>query len=143
LADLIAAPNLFWSLGPALAVGLFDGGARQAAVEQANAGTQQALAVYRQTVLQALQEVEDNLSLTQHLGEERTELVAALDAARAALAVVSNQYQGGTVSYLNVLSAQSTALSAERSLLDVDYRRLLASAQLLKNIAGRWEAVAP
>jgi NodT family efflux transporter outer membrane factor (OMF) lipoprotein len=141
LADLVSAPNLFWSLGPSLAVGLLDGGARQATVDLANAGTQQAIAAYRQTVLQALQEVEDNLSLTKRLAEERTELVAALAAARSALKVVSNQYQAGTVSYLNVLTAQTTALSAERSLLDVDYRQLLASAQLLKNIAGRWDAI--
>jgi NodT family efflux transporter outer membrane factor (OMF) lipoprotein len=141
LTDLVSAPNLFWSLGPSLAVGLLDGGARQAAVDLANAGTQQAIATYRQTVLQALQEVEDNLSLTQGLAEERTELAAALLAARSALNVVSNQYQAGTVSYLNVLTAQTTALSAERSLLDVNYRQLVASAQLLKNIAGRWEPV--
>ncbi len=139
LADLVSAPNLFWSLGPSLAVGLLDGGARQAAVDLANAGTQQAMATYRQTVLQALQEVEDNLSLTQRLDEERAELAAALVAARSALNVVSNQYQAGTVSYLNVLTAQTTALSAERSLLDVDYRQRVASAQLLKNIAGRWK----
>jgi NodT family efflux transporter outer membrane factor (OMF) lipoprotein len=140
LADLVSAPNLFWSLGPSLVLGLFDGGARQAVDELAQAQTQQAIAAYRQTVLQ---EVEDNLMQAQRLTEERRELVAAVDAARSALTVISNQYQSGTVSYLNVLSAQTTALSAERSVLDVDYRSLVASAQLLKNIAGRWEPVAP
>ena len=142
MANLVSAPNLFWSVGPALAVSLFDGGARSAAQAQAAAASAQALASYRQTVLQALQEVEDNLMLSNHLAEERVELAAALDAARSALTVVNNQYRAGTVSYLNVLTAQNTALSAERSLLDVQYRGLVAGAQLLKNIGGRWEAAA-
>lgn len=139
LANLVSAPNLFWSVGPALAATLFDGGARRAAQEQAAAGSAQAVATYRQTVLQALQEVEDNLVLSRRLNEERVELSAALESARSALAVVTNQYQAGTVSYLNVLTAQNSVLSAERSLLDVQYRGLVAAAQLLKNIAGKWE----
>jgi NodT family efflux transporter outer membrane factor (OMF) lipoprotein len=141
LANLVSAPNLFWSVGPALALSLFDGGARRAAQDQAAAGSAQAVASYRQTVLQALQEVEDNLVLSRRLAEERVELAAALDAARSALAVVNNQYRAGTVSYLNVLTAQNSVLSAERSLLDVQYRGLVASAQLLKNIAGKWAPV--
>jgi NodT family efflux transporter outer membrane factor (OMF) lipoprotein len=141
LANLVSAPNLFWSVGPALAATLFDGGARRAAQDQATAASAQTVAAYRQTVLQALQEVEDNLVLSQRLADERVELSASLAAARSALAVVSNQYQAGTVSYLNVLTAQNSVLSAERSLLDVQYRGLVAGAQLLKNVAGRWETV--
>ena len=138
MADLINAPNLFWSLGPALALSVFDGGARRANEESAQATTAQAVAVYRQTVLTALQEVEDNLVLAASLQEEDGVQVEALAAARKALEVVTNQYQAGTVSYLNVVTAQAAALSVERSLLDVRNRRLLASAQLLKNLAGRW-----
>ena len=136
LANLVSAPNLFWSAGPALAATLFDGGARRAAQAQAAAASDQAVAQYRQTVLQALQEVEDNLVLSQRLAEEGVELAAALEAAQSALQVVNNQYRAGTVSYLNVLGAQNTALQAERSLLDVRYRALVAQAQLLKNIGG-------
>ncbi|WP_296445637.1 efflux transporter outer membrane subunit [Rhodoferax sp. UBA5149] len=141
LADLISAPNLFWSLGPALALSLFDGGARQAAEDSATAATAQAVAVYRQTVLTALQEVEDNLVIASSLDESNAVQVEALSAAQKALEVVSNQYKAGTVSYLNVVTAQAAALSVERSLLDVRNRRLLALAQLLKNIGGRWNTI--
>lgn len=141
LRDLVDAPNLFWSLGPALAVSLFDGGARRAAVESARANTDLAAATYRQTVLTALQEVEDNLVVAANLEREEAVQADALAAARRARDVTDNQYRAGTVSYLNVVTAQATALAAERTLLDVRNRRLAAVGQLLKNIAGRWEPV--
>jgi outer membrane protein TolC len=122
---------------------VFDGGARRAAEASAQAGTAQAAAVYRQTVLVALQEVEDNLVIATRLEEETAIQVEALAAARKALEVITNQYKAGTVSYLNVVIAQGTALTVERSLLDVQNRRLLAVAQLLKNIAGRWDTAEP
>jgi NodT family efflux transporter outer membrane factor (OMF) lipoprotein len=143
IGDLVSAPNLFWSLGPSLALTVFDGGARRAAEASAQAGTAQAAAVYRQTVLVALQEVEDNLVIAARLEEETAIQVEALAAARKALEVITNQYKAGTVSYLNVVIAQGTALTVERSLLDVQNRRLLAVAQLLKNIAGRWDTAEP
>jgi NodT family efflux transporter outer membrane factor (OMF) lipoprotein len=138
LADLVNAPKLFWSLGPALALSVFDGGAREAALDSANAGVDQAIASYRQTVLVAFQEVEDNLVMAVRLEEERSVLAESLVAAQKALEVVTNQYKAGTVSYLNVLSGQSQALSVERSLLDARHRKLLATAQLLKNVGGSW-----
>lgn len=141
LANLISAPNLFWSLGPALALSVLDGGARQANEDAAKAGTDQAVATYRQTVLTALQEVEDNLVLAASLQEEDALQAESLAAAQKALEVVTHQYQAGTVSYLNVVTSQATALSVERSLLDVRNRRLLAVTQLLKNLAGRWSTV--
>ncbi|HSV51854.1 MAG TPA: efflux transporter outer membrane subunit [Burkholderiaceae bacterium] len=143
LANLISSPNLFWSLGPALALAVFDGGARQAAVDSARAGTDQAIANYRQTVLTALQEVEDNLIEASSLQEQVVVQAEALTAAQKVLEVVSNQYRAGTVSYLNVVTAQATALSAERNLLDLRSRRLAAVNQLLKNIAGRWDTAPP
>lgn len=141
LGELVNAPNLVWSLGPALALALFDGGARQAAEETAKANADQAAAAYRQLVLTALQEVEDNLVIAAELTREDALQVEALSAARSALSVVTHQYQAGTVSYLNVVTAQAAALSVERSLLDVRNRRLLAVTQLLKNLAGRWGKV--
>lgn len=141
LSDLISAPNLFWSVGPALALSLFDGGARQATQDAAQAAADQAVAVYRQTVLTALQEVEDNLVMAASLQEEDAVQVESLAAAQKALEVITNQYKAGTVSYLNVMTAQATTLSVERSLLDVRNRRLLAATQLLKNLAGRWDPV--
>ncbi|WP_280189355.1 efflux transporter outer membrane subunit [Delftia sp. PS-11] len=139
LSDLASAPNLFWSLGPSLALSLFDGGARSAAVESARASLDLAAATYRQTVLTALQEVEDNLAVAAALAREQQVQAEAVAAASKALEVVSNQYRAGTVAYLNVLSAQTTVLSARRSLIDVRNRRLAAVNTLLKNVAGRWQ----
>ena len=139
LAQLLSAPNLFWSLGPALAATLFDGGARKSGEDSARASLDLAAATYRQTVLNALQEVEDNLGVAASLEEEITLQTDALAAAQRNLDITNNQYQAGTVSYLNVVTAQATALGAERTLLEVRSRRLVAIAQLLKNLAGRWD----
>jgi NodT family efflux transporter outer membrane factor (OMF) lipoprotein len=141
--DLVSAPNLVWSVGPALAATLFDGGARSAAVDAARAALEQAAASYRQTVLVALQEVEDNLVAGAALEREQAVQTEAVAAAQRALGVVNNQYRAGTVAYLNVLSAQAQVLSAQSALIGVRQRRLAAAATLLKNVAGRWEATAP
>ena len=138
-ADVLSAPALVWSLGPALAATLFDGGARSAALEQALAGVEQASASYRQTVLTALQEVEDNLVLGASLEREQAVHTEAVATAQRALAVVENQYRAGLVGYLNVLAAQTTVLSAHNNLLSVRNRRLAASVVLLKNLAGDWQ----
>ena len=143
LGELLTSPNLFWSLGPALALTLFDSGARKAGVDSARASADQAAAQYRQTVLTAFQEVEDNLVIAASLEEEMALQSDALKAAERALEITNNQYRAGTVSYLNVVTAQATALGAERTLLDVRNRRLSAITQLLKNLAGRWETMAP
>lgn len=141
LSHLLSAPNLFWSLGPALALALFDGGARSAAVESARASLDLAGATYKQTVLTALQEVEDNLVAATHLAQEQQLQTEAVAAARKALTVANNQYQAGMVAYLNVLSAQTTVLNAQNSLIGVQSRRLAAVNTLLKNVAGRWTAL--
>ena len=143
LGSLIQAGNKFWSLGPTLAYALFDGGARRAASDSARASYDQTVASYRQAVLTALQEVEDNLIAASLLQEEMGLQQESLTSARRALDIAQNQYKAGTVSYLNVVTAQTTVLSAERSLLDVRNRRLAAVNQLLKNLAGRWEPLTP
>jgi NodT family efflux transporter outer membrane factor (OMF) lipoprotein len=143
LARLLTSPNLFWSFGPALALSLLDGGARQAAVDSARASTEQAVATYRQTVLTAFQEVEDNLVEAQSLRAQIDAQSEALAAAQRVVEIVNNQYRAGTVSFLNVVTAQAMALSAERNLLDLRSRRLAALNQLLKNIAGRWDVPVP
>lgn len=143
LGRLLTSPNLFWSFGPALALSLLDGGARQAAVDSARASTDQAVAAYRQTVLTAFQEVEDNLVEAQSLRAQIDAQTEALAAALRVVEIVNNQYRAGTVSFLNVVTAQATALSAERNLLDLRNRRLAALNQLLKNIAGRWDVPVP
>jgi NodT family efflux transporter outer membrane factor (OMF) lipoprotein len=139
LSNLVSAPNLFWSLGPSIAQAIFDGGQRKLASAQARASADQATATYRQAVLTAMQEVEDNLVLADQLQQEAALQQEALDAAQRNLQITLEQYRAGTVSYLNVVTAQTAAFTTERSLLDVRNRQLAAVNQLLKNIAGRWE----
>ena len=139
LANLVSAPNLFWSLGSSLAQVIFDGGQRKLASAQARNNADQATAIYRQTVLTALQEVEDNLVLADRLQREAQLQEEALQAARRNQEIVLDQYRAGTVSYLNVVIAQTAVLTSESSLLSVRNRQLAAVNQLLKNIAGRWE----
>ncbi len=139
LSDLISAPNLLWSIGPTLAQGIFDGGARKAASAQARASADQATSAYRQTVLTALQEVEDNLALAEQLRLSAQLQREALALAQKTLDITLAQYREGTVSYLNVVVAQTAALGSELSLLSVRNRELESVNQLLKNIAGRWQ----
>lgn len=138
LASLVSAPNLAWSFGASLAQSIFDGGQRRLASAQARASADAATASYRQTVLTALQEVEDNLVLAEQLQQEALWQQQAVDAARRNLEITLEQYRAGTVGYLNVATAQTAALGSESSLLGVRSRQLAAVNQLLKNIAGRW-----
>ncbi|MDD5298541.1 MAG: efflux transporter outer membrane subunit [Rhodocyclaceae bacterium] len=138
LANLISAPGRFWSLGPALAQTLFDGGARGARQDQAEAAYDGAVAAYRQTVLTALREVEDNLAALAILEEEARVQGEAVKAARKSLEIATNQYRAGTVSYLNVTAAQTAALSAERGATDLQSRRMAASILLIKALGGGW-----
>lgn len=138
LANLVSAPNLFWSLGPSLAASIFDGGQRKLASAQARNSADVATSTYRQAVLTALQEVEDNLVLADQLQQEAQLQAEASESAQRALEITLDQYRAGTVGYLNVASAQSAALNSQISLLIVRNRQLAAVNQLLKNIAGRW-----
>ena len=137
LSGLVALPHRFWSLGPTLALTLFDGGARSAQKSSAAATYDKAVATYRQTVLSAFQEVEDNLAALRILGEEEGVQKAATRSAEEALALTQNQYIAGTVSYLNVVTAQATALTAQRSEIDILGRRLIAHGTLLKALGGQ------
>ena len=138
LSNLLSAPNLFWSIGPSLAAAIFDGGKRKLASAQARTSAEVATSTYRQTVLTALQEVEDNLILADHLREEAQLQQEALESAQRNLELVTDQYRAGTVSFLDVTTAQNSAFNAEASLLSVRNRQLAAINLLLKNVAGRW-----
>lgn len=139
LTDLISASHRYWSLGPALAMAIFDGGLRSAAIESAGAGYDQSVATYRQTVLTAFQEVEDNLAAARLVGEEKQEREIASRAARRTREIAVNQYAAGTSGQLEVTVALATELSAERTLIDARQRHLQAAIQLYKN-TGRIEA---
>ncbi len=139
---LLSAPNRFWSLGPALALTLFDGGARRAQKEQAVAAWEQTVANYRQTVLTGFQEVEDNLAALRLLDAEIAVQSDATRAAQESLALAENQYKAGIVSYLNVIVAQATAQAAETGGIALEGRRLAAGVALLKAIGGDWRVAA-
>lgn len=138
LASLISAPNLVWSLGPQLALALFDNGARTAARENALASVDLTGASYRSAVLTALQEVEDALSSGTALQQQQEAQRLAVAAAQRALTVAENQYRAGTVGYLNVLSAQASLLAGQRSLIELQRQQLVAVNTLLKNLGGGW-----
>jgi NodT family efflux transporter outer membrane factor (OMF) lipoprotein len=135
-ADILSAPYRFWSVGPALALTLFDAGARSAAKEQAIAGYDRSVATYRQTVLTAFQEVEDNLAALRILAAEKEIQKNATRAANEFQTLTNNQYLAGTVSFLNVATAQAAALNAERSSLDILNRQLVATVGLVKALGG-------
>ena len=139
LSSLFSASNLLWSMGPSMALKVFDGGQRKAVEADALAALDAAGIAYKQAVLQGLQEVQDNLVAAYQLQLEQDAQAQAVTAARRNLAINEAQYAAGTVSYLNVVTAQTAALSAERSLLDIQSRRVLAVTQLMKNLAGRVE----
>jgi NodT family efflux transporter outer membrane factor (OMF) lipoprotein len=139
-AQWLSAPSRFWSLGPALAVTLFDSGQRRAQNAQALASHDASVAAYRQVVLVALQEVEDNLAALRILEQEAAVQREALEAARQSVVLTTNQYKAGTVSYLNVVNVQAASLSAELSALNILSRRMTASAALVKALGGGWHS---
>src|SRR6267378_1728911 len=139
-SKLFEVPNRFWSLGPDLAGTLIDFGARHYQVRAAIANYDQSVATYRQTVLSAFQDVEDNLATLAVLARESVAERAAADAAAETLTITQNQYKAGTVDYLNVVSAQNASLSAERAWRDITNRSLSASVNLLKALGGGWSA---
>ena len=137
-ANWLTLPNPVWSLGPALASTLFDGGARDAARLGATAAYEASVANYRQTVLNAFEEVENNLAALQWLKEEAIIQNEALDSAREALALINNRYRAGTASLLDVLTAQTTAQSAELNTLALISRQYIASITLITALGGDW-----
>jgi NodT family efflux transporter outer membrane factor (OMF) lipoprotein len=138
-AGLLSAPNRIWSLGAAMAETVFDGGKRSATVDAAVAGYDASVANYRQTVLSAFQEVEDNLATLRVLADEARFQQEAVRAARESLDLTTNQYKAGTVSFLNVITAQTTLLNSQQSELNLRGRQLLASAALIRALGGGWQ----
>ena len=141
-ASWITAPARFWTLGPALALTIFDGGARSAAVTQARAAYDAQAAAYRKTVLDALREVEDALVQAHDMIDEQAAQDRALAAARETLRQTVNQYQAGLVDYLGVVQAQASALSAEQNALSLRAQRLDVAVQLVAALGGGWPGLA-
>lgn len=137
-ANLLSAPNLFWSVGPQLALTLFDGGARAAATTQARAAYDQQVAQYRQTVLAAFQNVEDALAAARILQQQSVVQDQALASAKESVRLTLNQYKGGVVSYINVITAQATELATARDTVSLLGNRYVASVQLIQALGGGW-----
>jgi len=142
LSGLFSLPNRIWSIGPSLVEMLFSGGKRRAGVEQARASHDAAVADYRQSVLAAFQEVEDDLAATRILGEEARQEEVAVAASDRLLSLARTRYDGGITTYLEVVVAQTTALTNRRAAVDLLTRRLTASVDLVKALGGGWDASA-
>ena len=137
--NLFTWPARFWTIGPQLAQILFDAGKRTAQLAQAQAGYDAAAAAYRQSVLTAFQQVEDNLSALRVLEQEAGVTADAVRSARRSVTVTTAQYKGGTVNYLSVIQVQTIALGDERTAVDLKTRRMVASAALIQALGGGWD----
>lgn len=137
---LFTMARRYWALGPAgVALTIFDGGVKNANYQQAIAAHDATVAAYRQTVLSGFQEVEDNLAALRILAEEKQVQDQAIASAEQALALTINQYQAGTVSYLNVMISQAAALNNRQTGLQLESNRLVAAVQLVKALGGGWQ----
>jgi NodT family efflux transporter outer membrane factor (OMF) lipoprotein len=136
---LIQGPSSLWSLGGSAVELLFDAGRRHAITEEARDTYEQNVANYRQTVLQAFQEVEDNLSGLRILNSESVAQQRAVDSARRSLNISTTRYKGGVTTYLEVITAQATQLSNERTAADITTREFVSSVQLVKALGGGWD----
>jgi NodT family efflux transporter outer membrane factor (OMF) lipoprotein len=138
----ITAPSRLWSIGPSALLTVFDAGRHRAQTAQARAVYDEQVANYRGTVLVAYQEVQDNLSALQQLQSESGSEAAAVEATAKALQQAQYRYKAGLVTYLEVASAENTALQAQLSSVNIQLRRLSASILLVKALGGGWRPAA-
>ena len=134
----IQGPGEMWSLGASATELLFDAGRRHALTQQARDAYLQQVANYRQTVLSAFEDVEDNLAALRILDQESVAQARAVADAQRSLAISTRQYKGGVATYLQVLTAQTVQLSNERTQADIATRQFVASVQLIRALGGGW-----
>jgi multidrug efflux system outer membrane protein len=140
ISNLLGWPSLFWALGSSLSQPLFEGGQLTANLRQAKAAYEETVAKYRGTVLAAFADVENNLAAEHLLANEYDKQLAALESARKQLEISNNRYSSGLVTYLDVATAQNTALSAERTGVRLRGQQLVAAVALIKSLGGGWQA---
>lgn len=138
LDKIAQASNLFWAVGPSLALRLFDGGRRKAEVKSAEAVLEESAQNYRAVVLDAFGQVEDQLSMLARYGEAAQDDNAAAEASQRALNLATIRYRQGAASYLEVVTAQTAHLQAQRSALDLASRQRRATVQLVRALGGGW-----
>jgi len=139
-SNWIDAPSRFWSIGPSAVLTVFDAGRHRAQSAQAHARYDEEVATYRETVLTAYQEVEDNLAASRELEAEAVSQAAAVAATAGALRQAQFQYQGGIVTYLQVVVTENAALSAQLTAADIQIRRMSAAVLLIKALGGGWSS---
>ena len=140
IAKLANASSMFWALGANVAQEIFTGGARRAQVQFARAGYDANVASYRQAVLGAFQEVQDEITGLSVLIQAQQSQQQAVDAARRTLDISTSRYSGGLVSYLDVVTAQRDLLADEQQLAVIQGQRLVSSVLLVKALGGGWDA---
>jgi len=140
VSNLFNASNAVWAIGSSVSETVFDAGLRAAMVQEARATYDEDVAMYRQTVLTAFQQVEDQLAALRILAEQQVAEDATVRDAREAERLTLNQYLAGTVAYTSVIVAQTTALTNEESALTILQNRLAASVALISALGGGWNA---
>lgn len=142
-SNLLTAPAHYWSIGPQALLTVFDGGLHRAQSAQAHAAYDEQVADYRNTVLSAFQDVEDNLVAIRQLQHESVSQAAAITATQGALDQANLRYKGGIVTYLEVVSSENAALAARLSAEDIEIRRAAATVLLVKALGGDWNPPRP
>jgi len=140
IGQLFNASSELWSIGANVAQTVFNGGLTKSLVREAKAAHDQAIAQYRQTVLTAFQQVEDDLSASRVLQAEEPLRQDASNAADQEETIALNQYRAGTVDYTTVVTAQATALSARQTLLTLQVQRMTTEVSLIEALGGGWSA---
>jgi len=140
LSQLFSGPSFFWSVGPVLAQTLFDGGRIHGQVQEARANYEATVAAYRQTVLTALQQVEDDISGLRILENEAAVQEEAVKSAQQSVDIITNQYKAGTQDYLQVITVQTIALNDRITANNIRTRRMTTSVLLIEALGGGWNA---
>jgi NodT family efflux transporter outer membrane factor (OMF) lipoprotein len=139
ITNWLTWPSRMWAVGPQMSQTIFDAGRRRAVSESATANYDGTVAAYRQTTLTAFQEVEDNLAALRILEKEAQQQQHATASAKESLQLFTDRYEGGVDNYLQVITAQTVALTNERNEIDITRRRMDASVLLVKAIGGGWD----
>jgi NodT family efflux transporter outer membrane factor (OMF) lipoprotein len=140
LSTLFSWPSRVWAIGAAISETAFDGGLRRAQTEQARAVYDATVASYRETVLAGFQEVEDSLAALRILADEARAQDEAVASAQESVTLTTNRYQAGTVGYLDVITAQTIALTSQTTAVGILGRRMTAAVLLIKALGGGWDA---
>jgi NodT family efflux transporter outer membrane factor (OMF) lipoprotein len=140
IVDWFTWPSRFWSVGPQLAQTLYDGGLRRGTLQQSQALYDQSVANYRETVLNAFQQVEDNLAALRILATEIQQQEAAISSAQRNLQVANDRYRAGIDPYLNVITAQTTLLGSQQAAVALRREQVTDTVQLIEALGGGWDA---